>query len=118
MSKHSHIFISFIALIFFIEGALFALSALESYAAGFRGWAAFSFFITFVHLFIAVSLFKQKRFAPHLGIFFQAYLVTHFIINYRETLYSPILFPSAIGVLSISAFITTSLFVLRNQFTN
>jgi hypothetical protein len=118
MSKHSHIFISVIALIFFIEGALFGLSALESYAAGFRGWAAFSFFITFVHFFIAVSLFKQKRYAPHIAIFFQAYIVTHFIISYRDTLYSPILFPSAIGVLSISAFITTGLFILRNNFTN
>jgi len=116
MSKHSHIFISAIALIFLFEGVLFVLSALESYTVGFRGWAAFSLFISFVHIFIGYSLFKQKRFAPYLGIFFQIYLVTHFIINYRETLSSPILFPSAFGVLLVSVFIIVSLFFLRKKF--
>jgi len=118
MSKHSHIFISVIALIFFIGGALFVLSALESYAVGFRGWALFSVFISFVHFFISFSLFKRKHLAPYIGIFFQTYLVAHLIINYRDMLYSSILLPSVIGVLSISVFIITSLFFLRKQFTN
>jgi len=118
MSKHSHIFISVIALMFFIGGALLVLSALESYAVGFRGWALYSVFISFVHFFIGYNLFKRKHFAPLVGIFFQGYLVAHFVINYKDMLYSSILLPSLIGVLFISVFIITSLFVLRKQFTN
>jgi hypothetical protein len=118
MSKHSHVLIIAIALVFFIQGALFVLATFDSFGAGFRGWAGFSFFIALVHLFIGYSLIKRKIFAPHLGIFFQAYLVAHFIIMNRDMLYSPILFPLAISVLSISALLTTSLFLLRNKFIN
>jgi len=117
MKKHIFFFVSLIAFIFFIEGAIFLFSVFQSYEAGFRGAALLSLFIAGVHFFIVFGLISRKKWAPHLGIFFQLYLVLNFIISNREALYSPTLLPSAVTVLSVSAFLTASLFMLKNQFT-
>ena len=59
MSKHSHIVIGIIALIFFIQGAFFLLSSLDSYGAGFRGWAVFSVFISFAISVLVENMIKH-----------------------------------------------------------
>jgi hypothetical protein len=117
MRKHIVFFASLLASIFLLEGAIFLYSVVPSYQAGFRGAAALSLFIAFVHFFIAGGLFLQKKWSPHLGIFFQLYIVLNFIFNNFGTLFSEELLPSVLTVLSVSAFLTFSLFVLRNQFS-
>jgi hypothetical protein len=74
-------------------------------------------FIAFVHFFIAYGIVKRKKWAPHLGIFFEAYLVANFMVNNAKSIYSVVLLPSALTLLSVSAFVAGSLFVLRNKFT-
>jgi len=118
MKKHIAFFATLIAFVFAIEGAIFLMSVVESYQAGFRGAALLSLFIALVHFFIAFGLVLRKRWAPHLGIFFQLYIILNFIISNFYTLSSPMLLPSVLTVLSVSALITGSLFVLRNQFTD
>lgn len=118
MKKHVAFFAYLLAFIFAVEGVIFLLSVFQSYEAGFRGAAALSLFIALVHFFIAGGLGLRKRWAPHLGIFFQLYIILNFVISNFHSLYSPILLPSALTVLSVSAFITTSLFILRNEFTD
>ena len=118
MKKHIAFFASLLAFIFAAEGALFLMSVAQSYHAGFRGWALFSLFISLVHFFIAAGLLHRRRWAPHLGIFFQLYIILNFAIGNLHSLSSPELLPSALTVLSVSAFITTSLFILRNEFTD
>jgi len=110
MKKHIVFFISLLAIIFTLEGISFLFSAKDS-------GSLFSVFIAFIHLFIVFGLIKRKKWVPHLGIFFEAYLVINFFIGNMRTLLSPEIFPSAISVLSVSAFIGVSLFVLREQFT-
>lgn len=116
MKKHILFFAYLLAFIFAIEGFIFLLSVGQSYQAGFRGAALLSLFIALVHFFIASGLFFRKRWAPHLGIFFQLYIMLNFAISNSHSLSSPALLPSALTVLSVSAFITTSLFILRNEF--
>lgn len=118
MKKHIVFFASLIAFIFAIQGVIFLMSVPESYQAGFRGWALYSLFIAVVHFFIALGLIHRRKWAPHLGIFFQLYIILNFIISNSGSLFSPILLPSVFTVLSVSAFITTGLFILRNEFTD
>ena len=101
---------SLLAFIFAIEGIAFLFSAKESSSL-------FSVFIAFVHFFIAFGLIKKKKWAPHLGIFFEVYLIVNFFISNAQAIYSPSILPSVLSVLSVSAFVTVSLFVLREQFT-
>ena len=116
MKRHLGFFASLIAFIFIIEGVIFLLSFFQSYQAGFRGAAFISLFIALVHFIIAGGLIVRKRWTPHLGIFFQLYIIVNFILNNREALSSPTLLPSALTVLSVAAFITVSLFILKDQF--
>lgn len=117
MKKHIVFFAALIAFIFAVEGVAFIFSVFQSYEAGFRGAAGLSLFISLVHFFIAIGLILQKKWAPHLGIFFQLYIVVNFILHNSQSLFSEALLPSALTVLSVSAFLTISLFILRNQFT-
>ncbi len=118
MKKHIAFFAPLIAFIFGVEGIIFLLSVPQSYQAGFRGWAVFSLFIAAVHFFIAFGLVHKRKWAPHLGIFFQLYIILNFIISNFQSLFTPTLLPSALTVLSVSAFLTGSLFVLRDEFTD
>lgn len=117
MSKHIAFFTSLLAFIFVVEGLTFIVSAKDGFSLGFVGSAFFSLFIAFVHFFIAFGLVKRKKWAPHLGIFFEAYLILNFLILNFKVLFSSALLPSAITLLSVSAFLTASLFILRKQFT-
>ena len=117
MKKHIVFFVSLLALIFALEGISFILSAKDSVALGFNKSAVFSIFIAFVHFFIAFGLIKRKKWAPHLGIFFEAYLVVNFFISNARAILSIELLPSVVTVLSVSAFVAVSLFILREQFT-
>lgn len=116
MKKHYQFFASLIAFIFLIEGATFLVSVKDSFSLGLPWSAAYSLFIAFVHFFIAYGLLKRKHWAPHLGIFFELYLVLNFVISNFSSLYSSELLPSVVTVLSVSAFITATLFVIKNQF--
>lgn len=118
MQKHLAFFAYLLAFIFTLQGALFLYSVWGSYEAGFRGWAMYSLFISLVHFFIAFGLAKGRRWAPHLGIFFQLYIVLNFIIGNSQSLFSEALLPSALTVLSVSAFLTITLFTLKNEFNN
>ena len=118
MKKHIIFFVSLLAFIFIVEGVFFLFSAKDSASLGFNKSALFSVFIAFVHFFIAFGLIKKKKWTPHLGIFFEAYLVVNFFISNERALSSPALLPSVLSVLSVSAFVTVSLFVLREQFTD
>jgi hypothetical protein len=118
MKKHIIFFALLLAFIFAVEGIAVLFSVASSYEAGFRGAAALSLFIALVHFFIAIGLVLRKKWAPHLGIFFQLYIVVNFIISNRSALFAETLLPSALTVLSVSAFITISLFVLRNGFNH
>ena len=118
MQKHITFFAPLLAFVFAIEGVAFLFSVVSSYQAGFRGWAMFSLFIAFVHFFIAYGLATRRRWAPHLGIFFQLYIVLNFIISNASSLFSQALLPSALTVLSVSAFLTVSLFITKDEFTN
>lgn len=118
MKKHIVFFAPLLAFIFALEGAAFIFSVIQSYQAGFRGWALFSAFIAFVHLFIAFGLATHKKWAPHLGIFFQLYIVLNFAISNAGSLFSQALLPSVLTVLSVSAFLTVSLFITRDEFIN
>lgn len=117
MKKSFVFFTSLIAFLFLIGGITFIISAKEALAAGFAWSGAFSLFIAFVHFFIVFGLVKRKKWAPHLGIFFELYIVLNFVISNVKVLFSPTLFLSAITLLSMSAFLATSLFLLKNHFT-
>ncbi len=118
MKKHIGFFAPLLALIFVIEGVIFFISFFQSYEAGIRAAAFVSLFIALVHFFIAWGLVLRKRWAPHLGIFFQLYIIINFLVSNLNALSSPTLLPSALTVLSVAAFLTVSLFVFRDQFTN
>jgi hypothetical protein len=118
MKKHIAFFATLLALIFAIEGIAFLFSVASSYEAGFRGAALLSVFIALVHFFIATGLVMRKKWAPHLGIFFLLYIVVNFIISNSQALFTETLLPSALTVLSVSAFLTISLFLLKDEFTH
>lgn len=118
MQKHITFLATLLAFVFALEGVAFLFSVSSSFQAGFRGWAFFSLFIALVHFFIAFGLATRKRWAPHLGIFFQMYIVLNFIISNFSSLFSQSLLPSALTVLSVSAFLTISLFMTKDEFTN
>ncbi len=116
MKKHIQFFTWLLSFVFVSEGIIFIFSAYASYLLGAYVSLIYSFFIAFVHFFIAYGLVKRKKWAPHLGIFFQAYLIFNFVISNSRTLLSSALVMSAVTFLSLSAFVTVSLFVLRREF--
>ncbi len=116
MKKHVVFFSSLLAFVFVIQGGAFLLSVPQSFEAGFRGAAVLSLFIALVHFFIAFGLVTLRKWAPHLGIFFQAYILLNFFISNRHSLTATTMLPAILTILSVSAFTTVTLFILRNEF--
>lgn len=116
MKGHIVLFSVLLAFVFLVEGLSTLYSSYILYHVGLTNDAYYSVFLACVQFFIAGGLATRRRWSPHLGIFFQAYLVINLIIQNRGISFSTAQLPSVLTLFSASAFITISLYILRNEF--